>query len=150
MSLFGTIMSKILGHPVAAAAAPADASAPAPVTDTTATSAPDAAAAPGSATPASATPASATPTVPAGPPVDVEAVLSGMAPPGGEKLNWQQSIVDLMKLLGMDSSLTARKELATELHYTGNQDDSATMNVWLHKQIMQKLAENGGKLPAGL
>lgn len=134
MSLFGTIMSKILGRPVEAAAAPA------PVTDTTATSAPDAAAAPGSAAAAA----------PAGPPVDVEAVLSGMAPPGGEKLNWQQSIVDLMKLLGMDSSLTARKQLATELHYTGSQDDSATMNVWLHKQIMQKLAENGGKLPAGL
>ena len=67
-----------------------------------------------------------------------------------EKLNWKQSIVDLMKLLGLDSSLAARKELAKELHYTGDTNDSATMNVWLHKQVMTKLAANGGKLPADI
>ena len=64
-----------------------------------------------------------------------------------EKLDWRRSIVDLMKLLNLDSSLSARKELAKELHYTGNPDDSAAMNVWLHKQVMIKLAENGGKVP---
>jgi hypothetical protein len=69
---------------------------------------------------------------------------------GGEeqgKLDWRRSIVDLMKLLNLDSSLAARKELAGELHYTGDTNDSATMNIWLHKQVMQKLADNGGKVP---
>ena len=143
MSLFGTIMSKILGHPVAA---------PAAASDTPATPAPAPAAtpeAPAAAAPAAAAPAAAAPAAASGPPVDVDAVLTGMAK-SGQPLNWKQSIVDLMKLLDLDSSLTARKQLATELHYTGNQDDSASMNVWLHQQIMQKLAENGGKLPAGL
>jgi len=84
------------------------------------------------------------------PAVDVEAVLTKMQESSGEKLNWRTSIVDLMKLLGLDSSLTARKELASELHYTGNTEDSATMNIWLHKQVMQKLAENGGKVPDDL
>uniref|UniRef100_UPI0005B27542 DUF3597 domain-containing protein n=1 Tax=Methylobacterium sp. B34 TaxID=95563 RepID=UPI0005B27542 len=60
------------------------------------------------------------------------------------------SIVDLMKLLGLDSGLAARKQLADELHYTGDKDDSASMNIWLHKQVMQKLAENGGKVPDDL
>ena len=64
-----------------------------------------------------------------------------------EKLDWRHSIVDLMKLLDLDSNLAARKTLAGELHYTGNTDNSATMNVWLHKQVMAKLAENGGKVP---
>lgn len=67
-----------------------------------------------------------------------------------EKLDWRRSIVDLMKLLNLDSSLAARKQLAQELHYAGNMNDSASMNVWLHKQVMQKLAENGGKVPADL
>ena len=71
-------------------------------------------------------------------------------PPTGEKLAWRTSIVDLMKALNLDSSLTARKELANELKYTGDTNDSATMNVWLHKQIMAKLAANGGKLPADI
>jgi hypothetical protein len=79
--------------------------------------------------------------------VDVEAVLTQMQANHSEQLNWRTSIVDLMKLLGLDSSLSARKELASELHYTGNTEDSAAMNMWLHKQVMQKLAENGGKVP---
>jgi hypothetical protein len=73
-----------------------------------------------------------------------------MASKNPQKLNWQQSIVDLMKLLDLDSSLGARKELAGELGYTGSTDDSAAMNIWLHKQVMQKLAENGGKVPDSL
>ncbi len=80
-------------------------------------------------------------------PVNVEAVLSKLASENKEKLDWRKSIVDLMKLLNLDSSLAARKELARELHYTGDTNDSATMNVWLHKQVMIKLAENGGKVP---
>jgi len=80
----------------------------------------------------------------------VEAVLKGMASKSGQKLDYRRSIVDLMKLLDLDSSLTARKELAKELNYTGDTDDSATMNVWLHKQVMRKLAENGGKVPDDL
>lgn len=83
-------------------------------------------------------------------PVDVEQVLNGMASKNSEKLNWRTSIVDLMKLVGMESSLDARKELAKELNYTGNTNDSATMNIWLHKQVMKKIAENGGKVPQDL
>jgi hypothetical protein len=79
--------------------------------------------------------------------VDVAAVLTKLAEQNKEKLDWRKSIVDLMKLLNLDSSLAARKKLAQELHYTGDQNDSASMNVWLHKQVMQKLAENGGKVP---
>ena len=82
--------------------------------------------------------------------VDVEAVLTKLASQNKEKLDWRRSIVDLMKLLNLDSSLAARKELAKELHYTGNTNDSAAMNVWLHKQVMTKLAENGGKVPDSL
>jgi hypothetical protein len=82
--------------------------------------------------------------------VDVEAVLGGMEANAGQKLDWRHSIVDLMKLLGLDSSLSARKELAQELHYTGDMNDSASMNIWLHKQVMLKLAENGGKVPDSL
>jgi hypothetical protein len=82
--------------------------------------------------------------------VDVAVILDGLAAKSSEKLDWKHSIVDLMKLVGMDSSLSARKQLATELHYTGDQNDSATMNIWLHKQVLQKLAANGGKVPAEL
>ena len=82
--------------------------------------------------------------------VDVDAVLTKLAAQSKEKLDWKKSIVDLMKLLNLDSSLTARKELATELHYSGDKNDSATMNIWLHQQVMQKLADNGGKVPADL
>ncbi len=82
--------------------------------------------------------------------VDVNVVLNNMAKNSSEKLNWRESIVDLLKLLGLDSSLTARKELAQELHYTGDTNDSASMNMWLSKQVMTKLTENGGRLPPEL
>ena len=84
------------------------------------------------------------------PQVDVEAVLNNMQQQSGQQLNWRTSIVDLLKLLGLDSSLQARKELAAELHYRGDTNDSATMNIWLHRQVMNKLAANGGKVPADL
>ena len=110
-----------------------------------------------SASPTPAAPkaqASASPTAaPAAPKpqmVDVAAIVDKAAASKGEKLARRTSIVDLMKALGLDSSLAARKELAKELHYTGNTNDSAAMNVWLHKQVMSKLAENGGKLPADI
>jgi len=83
-------------------------------------------------------------------PVDVEAILNSKAAQAGQPLNWRTSIVDLLKLLDIDSSLQARKELAHELHYTGDTGDSAAMNIWLHKQVMRKLEENGGKVPAEL
>lgn len=83
-------------------------------------------------------------------PVDVAAILDGLAVKNPQKLDWKHSIVDLLKLLGLDSSLAERKELAADLKYTGDMNDSATMNVWLHKEVMRKLAENGGKVPADL
>jgi hypothetical protein len=82
--------------------------------------------------------------------VDVAAVMTKLAAENPEKLDWRRSIVDLMKLLNLDSSLAARKQLAQELRFGGDTNDSASMNVWLHKQVMQKLAENGGKVPAEL
>ena len=82
--------------------------------------------------------------------VDVEAILTKLAAAHAEKLNWRSSIVDLLKLLNLDSSLDSRKKLAGELNYGGDTNDSATMNIWLLKQVMQKLAENGGKVPAEL
>lgn len=82
--------------------------------------------------------------------VDVAAKLEALASQHAEKLNWRTSIVDLLKLLDIDSSLTARKALAAELHYTGSTDDSAAMNLWLHSAVLKKLAENGGKVPADL
>ena len=84
------------------------------------------------------------------PTVDVAAVLDKLDETSDETLDWRVSIVDLMKLLKLDSSLKARKELATELKYTGDMGDSAGMNIWLHKQVMTKLAENGGVVPASL
>jgi hypothetical protein len=130
MSIFGTIMSAIFGHANAAPASPSSAPAPSPTST--------------SAAPTSSAPAGSSSSV------DVGAILTKLASQNKEKLDWQHSIVDLMKLLNLDSSLAARKTLATELHYTGNENDTATMNVWLIKQVMQKLAENGGKVPAGL
>ena len=107
-------------------------------------------AAPGSA-PASTTVSSSAPAVaPSMQVVDVEAMLNDMARKNSEKLNWKTSIVDLMKLLGLDSSLSERKELAKELGYSGDMGDSASMNIWLHRQVMNKLAANGGKVPAEL
>jgi Domain of unknown function (DUF3597) len=81
---------------------------------------------------------------------EVEAMIEKIADAQDEDLNWQQSIVDLMKLLKLDSSLGARKQLAKELGYTGSLDGSADMNIWLHKQVMTKLAESGGKVPESL
>ena len=126
MSIFGDIMSAIFGR--SASAAPAGA-------------APQAQASP--------TPASAPKSGPQGG-VDVAAVLDGLAKQKKQKLHWRTSIVDLMKLLDLDSSATTRKHLAEELHYTGDMKQSAKMNVWLHKQVMIKLAENGGKIPDDL
>ena len=82
--------------------------------------------------------------------VDVEAILNDKARQASQALNWRSSIVDLLKLLDLDSSLQARKELAQELNYSGDMGDSATMNIWLHRQVMNRLAANGGKVPADL
>jgi hypothetical protein len=104
-----------------------------------------------------AAPAQSSGTIPASPtnakwdaPVDVEKVLSDLAAKNPQKLNWKTSIVDLMKLLGIDSSLENRKELARELGYTADTSDSASMNVWLHRRVMQELEKNGGKVPGSL
>jgi hypothetical protein len=129
MSIFGKIMSAIFG------------------TSANATPASGGAAAPASGGAASSGSASAAPAAPAQT-VDVAPILDKAVAAKGEKLEWRTSIVDLMKALDIDSSLTARKELAKELHYTGDTNDSATMNMWLHKQMMAQLAANGGKLPA--
>ena len=127
MGIFSTIMDKIFHHQPKAAPAPA-APIPAPAQQ---------------AAPAVA--ASAPPQA-----VDVTASLDDLAASAGQKLDWRHSIVDLMKLVGLESSLTERKELADELGYAGDKSDSATMNVWLHKQVITKLSENGGKVPADL
>ena len=82
--------------------------------------------------------------------IEVEAVIEKIAAKQGEDLDWQESIVDLMKVLKLDSSLGARKQLAKELGYTGALDGSAEMNIWLHKQVMTKFAESGGKVPENL
>jgi hypothetical protein len=126
MGLFNNLMSKIFGSSSVAASQPAGALSSAP-----------AAAGSGGASPAAQT-------------VDVAAVLEGLAAKNPEKLDWKNSIVDLMKLVGMDSSFSARKQLAAELHYTGDPNDSASMNVWLHKEVLKKLSENGGKVPQEL
>ena len=125
MSIFGKIMSAIFGSK--ADAAPASGGA---ATSTGSAS--------GSSS-ASAAPAQT---------VDVAPILDKAVAAKKEKLEWRTSIVDLMKALDVDSSLAARKDLAKELHYTGDTNDSATMNMWLHKQMMAQLAANGGKLPA--
>jgi len=124
MSIFGNIMSAIFKSASPAGTRPA-------------------------AAPPSATPGATTPSAPAAQ-VDVAAVLTELSEQNEEKLDWRRSIVDLMKLLNLDSSLAARKQLAKELRYAGDMNDSASMNIWLHKQVMQKLAENGGKVPADL
>jgi hypothetical protein len=82
--------------------------------------------------------------------VDIEKQLDDLAAKNSQKLNWRNSIVDLMKLVGMDSTLQERRELADELGYSGDKQDTAAMNMWLHKQVMKKMAENGGKVPANL
>ncbi|HET6888740.1 MAG TPA: DUF3597 domain-containing protein [Candidatus Udaeobacter sp.] len=137
MGLLSNLMSKIFSHSnVATVTAGGTSAAPAAT--------PSAA----GAQPAAATPAAA----PASPakPVDIAAILDGLAAKNPEKLDWKKSIVDLMKLVGMDSSFKARKQLAQELNYTGDPNDSASMNIWLHKQVLIKLSENGGKVPEDL
>lgn len=125
MSIFGKIMGAIFGSQPASAA---------PAGSAPSGSAP----APGASAPATAPMAA----------VDVAAIVDkAVAAHKGEKLEWRTSIVDLMKALDIDSSLAARKDLAKELGYSGDMNDSASMNVWLHKQVMSKLAANGGKLP---
>ena len=122
MSIFGDIMSAIFGRSTAQAAAP----------------------------PASAEAASPAADAPAAAPVDVAAIMDNVAGQSAQRLDWRHSIVDLMKLINLDSSLAARKQLAQELNYTGDMNDSASMNIWLHKQVMIKyLADNGGKVPEG-
>lgn len=112
--------------------------------------APQPQAAPAPSAPAAAPAASAAPAAAPMQQVDVEQVLNDMQKSSGQQLNWRTSIVDLLKLLGLDSSLQSRKELAAELNYTGDTGDSAKMNIWLHRQVMNKLAANGGKVPADL
>lgn len=130
MSIFGKIMGAIFGTK-------ADAATPGTSAGTgTAGTAPA-----GDATAGGATAAGS---------VDVAPILDQAVAAKKEKLEWRTSIVDLMKALDLDSSLTARKELAKELNYTGDMNDSASMNIWLHKQVMIKLAANGGKVPADL
>ena len=144
MGLLSNLMSKIFGHPSATVAATGGASAaPAAAAPAPASASAQAAAAPAAAPP---------PAAPAAPArvVDVAAILDGFAANNPEKLDWKKSIVDLMKLVGMDSSFKARKQLAQELNYTGDPNDSASMNVWLHKQVLIKIAENGGKVPQEL
>ena len=128
MSIFGKIMGAIFGsHPASAAPAGGAASGGAPA----------------GAAPTASAPSSSAPT----PTVDVAAIVDKLVAVQKEKLEWRTSIVDLMKALDIDSSLAARKDLAKELGYSGDTNDSASMNVWLHKQVMSKLAANGGKLP---
>ena len=134
MGLFNNLMSKIFGHATSATATAPGAQtqfATAPEQQAQAPAAPAAAVAPP-------------------PVVDVTAILNDLAKKNPEKLDWKRSIVDLMKLVGMDSSFAARKQLAEELHYTGDPNDSASMNIWLHKEVLKKLAENGGKVPQEL
>lgn len=144
MSFFARIKNKIWGSKDEAE--PAKTAAPTAPTTASAGSAP--AAAPASA-PAASAPAAAPPAASAEP-VDVAAILDKAVADKGQKLNWKTSIVDLLKALDIDSSLAARKELAQELGYKGALDGSAEMNIWLHKQVVRKLAENGGKVPADL
>lgn len=131
MSIFGKIWSKINGHAEAAAAGTAGSSMPtggsASMSDVSASSSSTASA-----------------------PVDVEAIMMDLESKSGHKSNWRESIVDLMSLLGMDNSLTERKALATEFGYTGDMNDSASMNMWLHKKVMKEMAANGGKVPANM
>jgi hypothetical protein len=132
MSIFGSIVSAIFGHGASAAAT-------------------GSAAAPG--TPAAKGTPTAEGTAATGKPMtreQVEEMIEKLADAQDEDLNWEESIVDLMKLLKLDSSLAARKQLAQELKYTGELNGSAEMNVWLHAQVMTKLAESGGVVPAGL
>jgi hypothetical protein len=133
MSIFGSILGAVFGTKPAEAA-PATTTAPA-----AGASAADVLAAAPATVPADVAAA-----------VNIPATLDALVAKSGEHLDWRMSIVDLMKALGLDSSLAHRKELATELHYAGDMDDSASMNIWLHAQVIAQLAANGGKVPADL
>jgi 3-oxoacyl-ACP reductase-like protein len=135
MSIFGNIFGRIFGKPPA---------------ETTTADAGAAQAAQGGVAAQAAANAAAPVAAAAPQTVDIEAVLNDMAAKNPQKLNWRTSIVDLMKLVGMESSLQERKELADELGYTGDKADSAKMNMWLHKEVMRRMAANGGKVPANL
>ena len=161
MSIFGKIVSAIFKHKsVAGTTAAVQPGAPAAKATPTAAAQPGTPAAKGSPTAAAqpgAPAAQGTPTAGAAPATgkamtqaEVEAMIKKIADGQSEKLNWQQSIVDLMKLLKLDSSLTARKQLAQELGYKGSLDGSAEMNIWLQKEVMTKLAESGGVVPESL
>lgn len=139
MSIFGTIAAKLFGHS-SAQATPAPGAAPAPTPAASAQA----------AAPASAPAAAPTAGGAAAQNVDVAAILDELVAKHHEKLDWRHSIVDLLKALDIDSSLSARKELAKELHYAGDTSESAAMNMWLTKQVIAKLAEHGGKLPPEL
>jgi hypothetical protein len=136
MGIFEAIKNAIWKHPAAA------------TSNASATAAPAAVPSSGQAQPTAAA-AQAVPAASAAK-VDIGAVLAAMEAKSAQKLNWQTSIVDLMKLVGLDSSLQNRKQLATELGYKGDQNDSASMNIWLHKQVIAKLEENGGQVPASM
>jgi hypothetical protein len=136
MSVLGDIVSAIFHHSAAPGAPAAGGPQSTPASASPSTKAP--------------APAPQAPPAPHGSSVDVAAVMNRLAAQSKEKLDWQKSIVDLMKLLNLDSSIGARKRLAQELHYSGDMNDSAAMNVWLHKQVMIKLAENGGQVPKEL
>ncbi|MBV9998143.1 MAG: DUF3597 domain-containing protein [Verrucomicrobia bacterium] len=157
MGMFHDLMNNIFKHASAGnpgaqtPAAPAASTPAAPTPGPSSQTSPEPAAAgsgetaPGTTSAQNPAPA---PAVPAS--VDVGAVLDDLAAKNPEQLDWKRSIVDLLKLVGMDSSLGARKKLAAELHYPGDTNDSAQMNVWLHKEVLKQLAQNGGKLPPGL
>jgi hypothetical protein len=145
MSVFGNIVSAIFGSKHAASVTAAAGSSP---------PSPSAGSAKGAPSPSTATAVGAsTPSAGAAKPIskaDVEAILAKLADEQDEDYDWKRSIVDLMKLLKLDSGLGARKQLAQELGYTGALDGSAEMNMWLHTQVMTKLAETGGKVPDSL
>ena len=136
MSILGSIFSKIFHHDNAVKTAAPTSTGPTSATFNDVSSGSSSAAAPAAPTPMSE--------------VDVEALLADKAKKYSHPVNWRESIVDLMAMLGIDNSLPQRRELAHELGYTGDTNDTATMNIWLHKQVMQKLAENGGKVPDSL
>jgi uncharacterized protein DUF3597 len=139
MGIFDKLKESIFGHHATAPAAPAGPPSAGIVAG-------------GSSTAPSAPPPAAAPSAPAAtmPVVDVAAMLDAKAAKLGHKVNWRESIVDLMSLVGIDNSLSERRALARELGYTGDLNDTAPMNIWLHKQVMRKLAENGGKVPPEL
>ena len=145
MGILSNIFNKIFPHSDSAKKAQAEAQAKAQ-----AQTAPTAPTASAPAAPVAPAAPAAAPAPVAMDQVDVEAILNQKLQASGQNLNWRTSIVDLLKLLDLDSSLQSRKELAAELHYTGDTSDSASMNIWLHRQVMNKLAANGGKVPADL